>query len=92
MSIRRQFVLDKKSNRILDQLALDRGGNRSHVVREALQVLAEREAYLEQIESDPAFIKMMEQSEKSFREGRVVTQEELEAELRRAKAKKRRRA
>ena len=89
MSLRRQFVLDKKSNRLLNRLALDRGGNRSHVVREALQVLAEREAYLDRIESDPAFIAMMRRADSDIRAGRVVTQEQIEKEIRSRKKRKR---
>lgn len=89
--LRRQFVLDKKSSRLLEELAADRGGNRSRVVREALRVYAEQEAMLDRIEQDPGFIKMMEESERDFREGRFVTQEELEEELRRDRKKKRRR-
>jgi len=89
MILRRQFVLDKKSNRLLNRLALDRGGNRSYVVREALQVLAEREAYLDRIESDPAFIAMMRRSDRDIRAGRVVTQEQIEKEIRARKKRKR---
>jgi len=89
MALRRQFVLDKKSNRLLEQLAADRGSNRSRVIREALESLAEREAYLDRIESDPRFIKMMEQSERDIRAGRVYTQEQIEAEIRAAKKRKR---
>ena len=89
MALRRQFVLDKKSNKLLERLAADRGGNRSRVIREALESLAQREDYFDRIESDPAFIKMMEESEKAFREGRFVTQEQLEEELRQTRKRKR---
>lgn len=89
MALRRQFVLDKKSDKLLEQLAADRGGNRSRVIREALESLAQREDYFDRIESDPAFIKMMEESEKAFREGRFVTQEQLEEELRKVRKGKR---
>jgi hypothetical protein len=41
--------------KILDELALYRGGNRSMVVPEALLRLADREESLEKVESDPAF-------------------------------------
>ena len=87
--MRRQFVLDKRTNRLLEQLAADCDGNRSRVVREAIQVYADRETYLDRIESDPAFQKMMAESEKALREGRFVTQEELEEELRAARRRKR---
>jgi predicted transcriptional regulator len=85
--MRHQFVLDKKSNRLLEELAESRGGNRSRVVREAIAVYADQEAYLEKIESDPRFIEMMEKSAADIREGRVFTQEDF----RRLIAKKRKR-
>ena len=69
--MRHQFVLDKKSNRLLNELAESRGGNRSRVVREAIAVYADQEAYLEKIESDPKFIEMMEKSAADIRAGRV---------------------
>lgn len=83
--MRHQFVLDKKSNRLLDELAESRGGNRSRVVREALLYYADREAYLDKVESDPKFIEMMERTAEDIREGRVYTQDDL----RRLIAKKR---
>jgi hypothetical protein len=89
MALRRQFVLDRRTDRLLKNLAADRGSNYSRVVRDAVQALAEREDYLDRFESDPAFLKMMERSEKAFREGRFVTQEVLEEEIRRRKAKRR---
>ena len=73
--MRHQFVLDKKSNRLLNELAEDRGGNRSRVVREAIAVYADQEAYLEKIESDPKFIEMMEKSAADIRAGRVYSHE-----------------
>ena len=75
-TMRHQFVLDKKSNRLLNELAEDRGGNRSRVVREAIAVYADQEAYLEKIESDPKFIEMMEKSAADIRAGRVYSHEE----------------
>ena len=74
--MRHQFVLDKKSNRLLNELAESRGGNRSRVVREAIFVYAEREAYLDEIESDPKFIEMMRKSAADIKAGRVFLQEE----------------
>jgi predicted transcriptional regulator len=85
--MRHQFVLDNKSNRLLNELAESRGGNRSLVVREAIAVYADQEAYLEKIEADPKFIEMMEKSAVDIREGRVFTQEDF----RRLIAKKRKR-
>lgn len=76
--MRHQFVLDKKSNRLLDELAESRDGNRSRVVREAIAFYAHQEAYLEKVESDPKFIEMMEKSAADIRAGRVYSQEEAE--------------
>src|ERR1700722_8355022 len=85
--MRHQFVLDKKSNRLLNELAEDRGGNRSRVVREAIAVYADQEAYLDKIESDPKFIERMEKSAADIRAGRVSEQAEVERRF----AKKRKR-
>jgi predicted transcriptional regulator len=87
LSMRRQFVLDKKSSRQLDDLAETHAGNRSLVVREAIGLYAAMEASLEEIESNPEFIKMMERTAADIREGRVFTQEDV----RRLAAKKRKR-
>lgn len=85
--MRRQFVLDKKSNRLLEQLAADRDGNYSRVVRQALEALSEQEARFERMESDPAFVKMMERSEADFRAGRFISHEDLMRETRTARRK-----
>jgi predicted transcriptional regulator len=87
-SMRRQFVLDKKSSQLLEELAETRAGNRSLVVREAIGLYAAMEASLEEIEADPKFVAMMERSATDIREGRVYTQEEVERRL--AKRRKRR--
>jgi len=76
--MRHQFVLDKKSNRLLSELAESRGGNRSRVIREAIALYADQEAYLDKIESDPKFIAMMEKSAADIKAGRVYSQEEAE--------------
>jgi len=86
--MRRQFVLDKKSIKLLDELAETRAGSQSLVVREAIGLYAAMEASLEEIESDPRFINMMERSAADIRAGRVYTQEEAERRL--AKKRKRR--
>jgi predicted transcriptional regulator len=85
--MRHQFVLDKKSKRLLDELAESRGGNRSRVVREAIVLFADQEAYLEKVESDPKFIKMMERSAADIQAGRVSEQADVERRF----AKKRKR-
>jgi len=80
--MRRQIVLDPKSDRLLKQLTADRDGNYSRTVRQALQALADQDAMFDAIERDPGFIAMMEQSEKAFREGRYTTLDDLKKMLR----------
>jgi len=75
--MRKQFVLDKRTNKLLEDLASYRGGNRSLVIREAIQVLFDMEDRLEQIESDPAFQAMMAKSDEDIRAGRVVPHSEV---------------
>ncbi len=87
--MRHQFVLDKRSTQILDDLAQYRGGNRSRVVREALVALADMETRLDKIEADPAFQEMMQRSDEDIRAGRVVSHEEVKRRLRRKHSKKR---
>jgi hypothetical protein len=85
--MRRQFILDRKSSRELDDLAETHAGNRSLVVREAIGLYAAMEASLEEIESNPEFIEMMEQTAADIREGREFSQEDVQ----RLAAKKRKR-
>jgi hypothetical protein len=87
-AMRRQFVLDEKSNQLLEELAETRAGNRSLVVREAIGLFAAMESSLEGIESDPKFLKMMQTTTADIRAGRVHTQEHVERSL--AKNKRRR--
>jgi predicted transcriptional regulator len=84
---RRQFVLDEQTNQLLEELAADRAGNLSYVVREAIQLYARMENRLEAIESDPGFQRMMEQSEADIRAGRVTSQAQVKKI---ARSKKRR--
>jgi len=51
-------------------------------IREAIEGY---EAALEEIESNPGFLKMMEQTEADIRAGRVFTQKEVQRVLRRKK-------
>ena len=75
--MRKQFVLDKRTNRLLEELASYRGGNRSLVIREAIQVYADMEDRLDKIEADPAFQAMMRESDKAIREGRVTSHDDV---------------
>jgi predicted transcriptional regulator len=87
--MRKQFVLDKRTNKLLDELASYRGGNRSQVIRDAIQVYSDMEDRLAQIEADPAFQKMIEESDRAIREGRVTSHEEV---IRKSKALAKRRS
>jgi predicted transcriptional regulator len=80
--MRKQFVLDKRTNRLLEELASYRGGNRSLVIREAIQVYADIEDRLDKIEADPAFQAMMAKSDADIRAGRVVPHSEVLRALR----------
>jgi predicted transcriptional regulator len=77
VAMRRQFVLDKRTNKLLEELASYRGGNRSLVVREAIQVYSDMENRLDEVEADPGFQQMMRESDKAIREGRVTAHEEV---------------
>ena len=71
-AMRHQFVLDKRTNKLLEELASYRDGNRSVIVREAIQLYADMEERLEKIEADPAFQKMMANSDTDIEAGRVI--------------------
>lgn len=75
--MRKQFVLDKRTNQLLEELASYRGGNRSQVIREAIQVFADMEERLDRIETDAAFQAMMARSEADIQAGRVISHEEV---------------
>jgi predicted transcriptional regulator len=93
VAMRRQFVLDKRTNKLLEELASYRGGNRSLVVREAIQVYSDMENRLDEVEADPGFQQMMRESDKAIREGRVTPHEEvLRMSRRRSKRNQKRRA
>jgi predicted transcriptional regulator len=84
---RRQFVLDDRTNQLLEELAADRADNLSFVVREAIQLYARMEDRLDAIESDPEFQHMMERSAADIRAGRVVPYRQVK---KRSRSKKRR--
>ena len=85
--MRRQFVLDRRTDRLLDELATARAGNRSFVVREAIQLFADLETNLENVEADPEFQRMMGQSAQDIRRGRVYTQAEVKNRVSRVRGK-----
>jgi len=72
--LRHQFVLDKRTNKLLEELAL--------------QLYADMEDRLEKIEADPAFQEMMAESGKAIRQGRVTPHREV-VRMSRARSKKR---
>jgi metal-responsive CopG/Arc/MetJ family transcriptional regulator len=75
--VRKQFVLDERSYKLLEELASYGGGNRSLVIREAIQVYADMEERLDKIEADPRFQHMMDESERAVREQCVTSHEEV---------------
>ena len=75
--MRHQFVLDEHSEKLLDQLAASRAGNRSFVVREAIALYASLEDRLSEIEADPGFQRMMQQTADDIHAGRVMTQAQV---------------
>jgi predicted transcriptional regulator len=89
--MRHQFVLDKRTNKLLEELAAYRAGNRSLVVREAIQLYADVEDRLDRVEADPGFQEMMAKSDADIRAGRVIPHSEVikMSRAKRAKGKKR---
>ena len=83
--MRRQFVLDANSERLLDHLAASRAGNRSFAIREAIALYASLEDRLDQIEAEPGFQRQVRQSAADIKAGRVMTQAQLEKRLRRTR-------
>ena len=75
--MRKQFVLDKRTNQLLEELASYRGGNRSQVIREAIQVFADMEERLDRMEAGADFQGMMKRSEADIKAGRVISHEQV---------------
>ena len=75
--MRHQFVLDERTNKLLEELASYRDGNRSVIVREAIQLYADMEDRRDKIEADPAFQKMMAKSDADIKAGRVIPHSEV---------------
>ena len=80
--MRRQFVLDERTEKMLDRLATSRAGNRSFVIREAIALYATLEDRLGEVEADPAFQRMMRQTATDLEAGRVVTHAQAKKLLR----------
>ena len=74
---RRQFVLDDRTNELLEEMAADRAGDLSSVVREAIQLYADMDSPLDQLEQDPEFRLRMERSDDDIRAGRLVSRDEV---------------
>jgi len=75
--MRSQFVLDDKTEELLNELAAGRAGNRSFVVREAIQLYANLENWLDTVETDPGLQQMMAGSQADIEAGRVVNTKQL---------------
>jgi predicted transcriptional regulator len=89
VDMRHQFVLDKRTNKLLEELASYRDGNRSVIVREAIQLYADMEEHLDKIEAKPVFQEMMAKSDADIKAGRVIPHSEV-VKLSRAKSARRR--
>jgi len=83
--MRRQFVLDARSEQLLDRLAASRAGNRSFVVREAISLYASLEDQLAEMETNPGFERLMRQSAADIEAGRVFTHAQVKKQARRRK-------
>ena len=86
--MRRQFVSDRRTEKLLEDLASARAGNRSYVIREAIQLYAAMDLALDEIEADPGFLRMMERSASDIRAGRVYSQAQASQRLLTRKRKK----
>lgn len=80
-TMRRQFVLDPQTDQLIEDLASARAGNRSFVVREAIQLYAAMENQLEEVEADPKFLAMMERSASDVQSGRVLSHADVKKRL-----------
>jgi len=79
--MRSQFVLDKATDGLLDELAASRAGNRSFVVREAIRLYAALEEALGEVESDAGFRRLMDASADDIGAGRVVSHAQVKRRL-----------
>jgi len=79
--MRRQFVLDPQTDQLIEELASARAGNRSLVVREAVELYAAAENKLEVAQADPKFRAMMERSASDVRSSRVLSHADVKKRL-----------
>jgi predicted transcriptional regulator len=86
--MRRQFVLDKQSDALLERLAASRAGNRSYVIREAISLYASMEDRLDQVETAPAFQQQMRRTAADVEAGRTLTHAQVAAKLKKADTKR----
>ncbi len=86
--MRCQFVLDKQTHSMLEELAEARAGNRSFVVREAIRLYAACESRVDELEKDPGFLRMMESTEAAIRDGRTLAHAEVKKRARQLNRKK----
>jgi predicted transcriptional regulator len=75
--MRSQFVLDDRTEQLLNELASARAGNRSFVVREAIHLYASVEGWLDTVEADPGLQQMMADSLADIESGNVMSSRQL---------------
>ncbi len=80
-----QVTIDEQTARLLESLAAPRAGNKSFVVREALQRMAEQEGfeqYLDWLEQQPQIRGSLERALADERTGRIKTHQQALRRLR----------
>ena len=77
--VKREVMLDEESNRVLESLAQDCGGDVGRVICELLRMHALPEADLDELERAQAeeLTRQRDLSEREFREGKIVPWAEL---------------
>jgi hypothetical protein len=77
--VQRQIILDEKTDRILSELAESYEGNASEAIAGLLLARGDHESLLEQSEAlhHDSILAQLERSEQDFREGRIITLEEI---------------
>src|SRR5271157_472650 len=88
--MRSQFVLDEQTERLLNELASARAGNRSFVVREAIHLYANLEEWLDTVEADPGLQRMIGRSAEDIEAGRGLSSRQRKQRRNQGKARVRR--